>query len=243
MPLEWTAEGTVVVPNFTPSDLASIWDWWEPSREGLADTDPIATLTGQVAPGAGHNFTQGTLANRPTYKANQLNGLGIADFLNGVDADYMIGVDPSALTAAHLFIVIKADADPPGTSIVPWKFGTSASPDHYPFTDSKFYCGACSTSRRDCTNPAAALTSWRVVEVISTATEYTVKLDGTQLFTSGTNTVGITNSCVLGASSTTGNNPWAGEFAGIYLCSAKLSAGDRTDMIGYLNTRFALSSS
>ncbi len=223
-----------------PSTIASIWEWWEPSREGLNDTDPIAQLTGQFAPGAGHNWTQAAAGAKPTYMANQLNGLGVADFSSAGTIDDLANVDPSALTGAHAFFVIKSDDDPPASSKIPWLFGTSGNKDLYPFTDSSIYCGAFSTSRRTVGNPAAALTSWRVFEVISVSGEYTVKLDGTQLFTSGTNTVAILNNCHFGSNN--GANGWDGQMAGLYICSAKLSVGDRTAMIDYINNRFGLSS-
>lgn len=222
----------------TPSDIANIWEWWEPSRDTYNNNDPVSLLTGQVSPGVGHNWVQATGTAQPVYLSNQLNGLGIVDFPHVAGGDYLSDVNPSALTAAHFFIVLKVDNDPPATAQVPWKFGTSGSTDHFPFTDSNIYCGAFSTTRQSVGDPAASLASWRVYEIVSTSSEYTALLDGTQLFTTGTNTVGILATCTFG--SNLGVNPWDGQVAGLYIFSAKLTT-DRADMVTYLNSRFGLS--
>lgn len=212
--------------------LASIWEWWEPSRNSLTPDAAIANMAGQVAPGAGHDFSRAS--GQPIYKDNIINGLGVARFTNQI----LENVDPSALTAAHLFMVVKMVTE--GTATGPWKWGTSASADHYAFTDGNIYDGSLSNTRRTVGNPTPLLTDWRVVEIISTGTEWTFNLDGTQLFTTGTNTVGITSSCKLG---TNGSNTKDYDFAGGYLCSAKLSGADRTSLIAYINSRFGRSSS
>jgi hypothetical protein len=224
-----------------PSTLSSIWEWWEPSRDSYADNDPMGTLTGQFA---AKNFTSaGT--DRPTFKTNQLNGLAVADVGASVRQGWS-GVDGTALTAGHIFLIVKAVNDPGIASRNQlWNIGTVsiAIPDAYPFTDSKVYMGAGSTTRRTCTNPTLSLASWRLLEIITTSTEYTVLLDGTEtLFTSGTNAVGFNNSMRLGLSGA-GTSWFVGQYAGMYLCSAKLSSGDRTTLINYINSRFGLSAS
>lgn len=227
--------------------IADVWEWHEPDREGLNDLDPISQLTGQVAPGAGHNWTQAVAGNKPTYLANQLNGAGVADFSSATAVDHLTALNPSALTAVHAFIVVKSDDDPPGVSKIPWVFGTSGTKDTYPHTDSVIYQGPFSSTRRTIGDPAIALTSWRVVEVVSTATKYEFRIDGATsgtgvFFTSGTNTVAVLSACWLG-SNVSGANGWDGQIAGDYIFSAELSGGDRTSVIDYINTRFGLSSS
>lgn len=233
----------------TPSSITSIWEWWEPSREGLSNNDPIITLTGQVSPGTGHNWGQATSTSRPTYLSNQINGLGVAhfDITGGAGgADWMDGVNPHALTAVHFFIVMKMPSDPPGTSQIAWAFGTDTSnPDAVPFTDSTIYAGPFSNARKTPGNPTPSLAAWRVYEVVSTSSEWTWRIDGATtgagvFFTTATNSVAILTNCVLGADANGAN--WKNEdIAGIYIFSAKLSSGDRTTMVNYLNTRFGLS--
>lgn len=230
----------------TPSDIPNIWEWWEPSREGLADTDPIITLTGQVAPGVGHNWGQATSGNRPTYLDNQINGLGVANFtVAGANSDWMDGVNPSALTAVHFFIVIKIPTDPPATVQVPWALGTdSGNPDVYPFTSGSILAGVFSNARKTVGDPAISLAAWRVVEVVSVSGEWTWRIDGATsgtgvYFTTAVNTEAELVNCVLGGDSN-GQNNANEDIAGIYIFSAKLTT-DRADMVTYLNDRFALS--
>lgn len=235
MSLDWTAEAEVN-PPFTPSDLADIWEWWEPEREGLADNDPIAILTGQVAPGAGHNWTQSSADQKPQFHTNQINGLGTATFGSN---DNLANVNPSALTAAHIFLIVKNNTE--GTASALWDLGTSGNTNHYAFTDNHIYDGSCSTTRRDVGDPVPTLVAWRLVEIISTPAEWTYLLDGLQLFTTGTNTVAIRSNCVFGAK-TGALSAWSnGRMAGLYICSAKLDSADRNQLVDYLNNRFNLS--
>lgn len=227
------AVGRRGVPTFPT--IASTWDWWEADRSGFADNDAIATLPGQVSPGAGHDFTQGTAANRPTYKAGIVNGVGVARF-DGAN-DFLGGVNPSALTAAHVFMVIKPVVE--STVGGMWDFGTSASGNVYVNPgDLLIYDGTCSSVRKVVGAPGMAINVWRVVEVVSISGKWTFRIDGTQIFTTAVNTVGIKTDCQLGQDNT---NERACDIAGLYLFSAELSGGDRTLMVNYLNPRFAKS--
>lgn len=230
--------------SISPSDITGAWEWWEPSREtGYADSDPMDILTGQVSPGTGHDFTQPTGGNKPLFKTNIINGLAVAQFAG---TTWFANVDPSALTEAHVFVVWeKTNGD---TNLCfPWQFGTSASLNAYPDPSSanKIFDGTCSTTRRDCGDPAPTLAAVRVVEVVSTSSEWTWRIDGATsgagvFFTTATNTVGIRSDCRLGAWTGIGNG-LTGYIAGCYFFSAKLSSGDRALMVTYLNSRFGLS--
>jgi hypothetical protein len=221
--------------------IANIWDWYEPSREGLSDNAPIGTLTGQAN---ARNFAQ-TGSERPIYKENIVNGVGCSRHEGGTSGVhyYWNGPNMSALTAAHCFIVVKFDLDCPGTSMdtALWQMGTDGSNgDHHPWNDCVWYDGAFSTARKTTGNPTANTTSWRVVEVVSTSSEWTMLFDGTSHFTTATNTVGARNGPRLGRNG--GNDSFKGYMAGLYVFSAKLTT-DRATLITYINNRFGLSSS
>jgi hypothetical protein len=222
-----------------PSTIANIWDWWEPSRDGYSDTDTVDLLTGQFA---GKTFARAA-GNRPTYVAAGPNGVGVMNHSNG-GGQALEGPDGSALTAGHVFLVVKGGADPSASGRgTPWRIGSDGTnPDLYTWTTGDVYMGAGSTVRKFIANPAAATTSWRVLEVSSITNEFIVKLDGTQLgSTINPNTVGFTTQMQLGAGPSSAT--FFGQIAGLYIYSAKLSAGDRTTLINYINTRFGLSSS
>lgn len=197
-------------------------------------------MAGQEAPGAGHDFTQAIGASQPQYKASILNGLGVVRF-DGSD-DRLENVNPSALTAAHLFMVIKVVSETSATGV--WQFGTSGNTDHYAFTDGEIYDGAASNTRRNPGNPTLALTDWRVVEVTSVSGAWDYLLDGAHGFASGdtlptaSNTVALNTNCKIGV---WGTLEKACDIAGVYVFSAKLSAPNRTLMVNYLNDRFGLS--
>lgn len=224
--------------NEAPDLISDIWEWWEVEREGLGDGVDINQLTGQKNARHMVEDPAGTPEDVPVNDTNQINGLAAARF----DTQALLFPDYSALTAVHMFIIVKLDADPPPTEDTTGLWGTGAATrTHFPFTDSNIYEGFGSTTRQTVGNPAAALTSWRVYEIISTSSEYTVLLDGTQLFTTGTNTVGWGADRWLGRSHGT-RVTLKGWVAGAYLASAKLTT-DRAALITYINDRFALSSS
>lgn len=227
----------------TPSDLADIWEWWEPSRNGLTPDAAISSMAGQFAPGSGHDWTQGTGSLQPIFKDSIVNGLGVARF-DGTDDD-MSSVNPTALTAVHFFAVIKMDSNTPaaGKSGL-WSFGQAggaAYPLNSPATD--IGCDSFRTSSQQFSKSGIDVSQWRVLEIISTSGEWTFKLDGTQLTTTAGAFAHQSSGFIrLGRSGPFDGNYLDGDLAGMYICSAKLTT-DRTAMINYLNSRFGLSAS
>lgn len=218
--------------------IGDTWEFWEPARESLSNNDPISTLTGQI----NSRHCTSTTTERPTYQTNQINGLAAA-FFDG-DNDHLDMPDFTGITAAHMFFVVKLDADPPVNSNESgWSTitGDAVNSLHFPFTDGTIYDGTFSTARKTTGNPAASLADWRVYEIISTSGEWTNKVDGTQVFTTATNTVSAPASSMFGQN--LANHNLHGHLAGMYLFDAKLSSGDRTTLIDYINDRFGLSSS
>lgn len=184
------------------------------------------------------HMTQTSPTNRPIFTANQINGLGAARMQNG---DWFELPDFSAITASHFFLVIKIDADPPASGAGGLHRNSNGATDaHYPFNDSNIYECWGTDTRLTVGNPAADLTQWRVYEIISISGEFTVLLDGTQLNTRASNTVGWGGLARFGH--TNAGNWTNGYWAGAYQFSAKLSSGDRTAIIDYINDRFGLSS-
>lgn len=224
-----------------PSTLAQMWMWGEPSREtGLNDGDPMATLTDQL--GGGRNWSQSTASFKPIYKTGILNGLACArgEGFHSSIANFWTGPSLAGLTAAHVFLIAKCDTEAVGTNDNGlWNFGTQGNNVFYPWTDNKIYDATMSSARKDnISHTGQALTSWRVLEVISTSSEWTMKLDGTQLFTTGTNTVSGNSAPRLMRNDS--GDALKGYVAGVYIFSAKQTT-DRATLITYINTRFGLS--
>jgi hypothetical protein len=228
----------------TPSDLASVWEWWEPSRNGFSDNDAIGTMPGQVSPGSGHNWTQSSASLKPTYKANIVNGLGVARF-DGSD-DTLANVNWTALTSVHFFAVLKIDNDPPATNKNGiWSIGGNNTALYPSGSTDIAEVAFRASGLRTFSKSGMSLATWRVVEVVSNSSEWIYRLDGTQLdSTTGANFGHQSSTFImLGRSNAFDPEFLDGDFAGMYVFNAKLSSGDRTAMINYLNSRFGLSTS
>ncbi len=213
-----------------------------------AGTNPVtsdADKIGKVSDKSGNNrhFTQATDNRRPSYETNILNSLAVAEFGAGPDVyTYWGGPDISALTEGEVFIVIKMEADPPSPANHGglWKFGDSGDNVHFPFTDNNVYDDFGASARKSTGNPTLSVASWRLYNVVTTSSEWTSFVDGTQHYTTGTNTVDFTSAPVLGASFDSTTYYVVGQIAEFILFSAKLSAGDKTDLKAYFADRYAL---
>jgi len=221
--------------------------WGEPSREtGLSDGSTMPQLSDQS--GNSRAWTQLVAGSEPIYKVNILNGLACArgegNHAPTTVSHYWNGPSLASLTAAHVFCVVKFDLDGLSDTVDNglWGLGTNAAPsstNHFPWTDGKIYDGTMSSVRKTVGFPAPqSITSWRVVEVISTSSEWTMLLDGTQKFTTATNTVAGNTAPRFMRSN--GNDSLKGYVAGLYIFSAKLTT-DRATVVAYINDRFALS--
>jgi hypothetical protein len=147
----------------------------------------------------------------------------------------------SVLTESHTFVVLLADTSL--GNLQAWTGNTtSGNCSHLPYTDGWILEGWGSTTRQ----VVAAInvpdiSLFGVYEIVNTGSEYTLKWNGTQFFTTGTNTVGYPNTNAhLGVCSF---GTWQGKIAGMYQMSAKLGSTERTALINYINSRFGLSSS
>lgn len=229
----------------TPSDLPSIWEWWEPSRESFSDNDAIGTLTGQFAPGSGHNWGQSTGSQKPIYKASIVNGHGVARF-DGTD-DEMTGANPTALTAVHFFAVIKMVSNTPASGKSgTWSFGTSSNAYPITATPTQISCDSFRNAAHSFSKSGIDVAQWRVVEVVSVQSSgnWIYRLDGTELINHTATFAHQSSGFIrVGRDGPFGSNWLDGDLAGMYICSAELSSGNRTSMINYLNTRFGLSAS
>jgi hypothetical protein len=237
----------------TPTAIADIWEWWEPSRESYSNGDPITNLNGQAN---NRDMANVSGSKRPEFVTNVLNSLAVARFTGqsigplGSDKGTFLQIPTmSGLTASHVFFVIKALNDPSQNGQGQGGFsdntdGGTNQGAHYPYTDSNVYESWGTSDRKSVGNPATTLAQWNVYEVISTSSEFTVLLNGVQIFTTGTNTVAFNaGDPFIGTflSSDGSWYSWSGDIAGVYQFSAKKTGADRTSMCTYINTRFGLS--
>jgi hypothetical protein len=223
--------------TFSPNALAPV-SWLRFDDYGLADDAAISTATDLS--GNGNDWDQGTSGHRAVYKTNVVNGRGVARF-DGSD-DHLEGPDLSSLTAAEVFIVIKIDNDPPAAQAQTglWDFSEAGDPNtHFPFNaDSQIYDSFGTTVRKTVGDPTPSLASWRLYNVVSVSGEWTARLDGTQLFTTGTNTVTFIAAPQLGVSRT--GEALDGDLAEFVLFDRELSSAERASIHAYFAERYGL---
>jgi hypothetical protein len=197
---------------------------------GYSHGDPVSQWTDSS--GNGRHATSSGL-ECPLYHTNQIDGKPALNFphFTGNNEQFHIPNVLTPLTAAEAFVVVKVVADPPLSNNNVWKMGAAAEQDHYPFSDGVIYEGWGSTVRKTTVNPTPSLATWRLYNVASEANNYTLRLDGTQIFNTLTNTVGWSTTPILGYA-------LAGWIAEFIMYDRATSAADRTALHTYLRTKY-----
>lgn len=207
--------------------------WYDASQETVPDGTLVGTLTDRS--GAGNHATQ-TATARATLKTAAMGGNAVYRFAGA--QEYPLPNVFSALTAAEVFVAVKVDADPPGGFLVSglWHLATAVDSTHYPFTDGVIYDAFGSTVRKTVGNPASSLAAARIYNVASGPGSWTARLDGTQVFTTATNTVGLTTTPILGKSR---DGYWLDGDLGEFLIFNKvLTASERADVLAGMRAKW-----
>lgn len=193
--------------------------------------------------GIGYNFTNLTdLASGPIITNNYVNGKAAARSY-GTNWLAMLNGSFSGVTEVHYFVVIRGRDDGTGQNGFWHHNGSGASTPYYPFSDGDIYSTLGTDTRKNVGNPAAALDTWRLAEFISKSGEYTFKIDGTQISTTGVNTVGFDTGSVeiLFGVSAVESAQWNGDIAEIIVRDAEATGSTLTDIRTYFDTEYNLS--
>lgn len=161
--------------------------------------------------------------------------------LNGT-ANYYTLPDLSALTSGHVFIVGRKAADPAASDPKSGGFllgGDPGNDTHFPFTDGAIYSDVGSAGRHTQGDPAASLASAFWYDVESATNAYTSRVNGTQLFTTATNTVAFPAAPTFGRSGG-GTRFWDGWLAELIVCGSVQSAAQRGAYAKYVADWFNL---
>lgn len=208
------------------------------SRGVTLNSGNISAIADQS--GNGNNFTQGTAALQPPFSANAIAGTPGADTTAAVSAYYLQCVNnlSTILTgaASHRFMVIQANAvQTSHTGVMSQNDGSAGSNTFMPFTDGNFYDEWCSTTRQT-VGALDAHTSPVVYDTVSSGTEFTASRNGTQFFTTATNTVGVPAAglTILGGPSNVG---WTGKLVYFLVYPFKVSGANYTATISFLRGR------
>ena len=230
--------GQCVLPNSIPRLV--LWMKAD-SLTGFADGDTVSSINDLSS--ANNDGSSGTGA-KPYFRENLVNKHHALEFRAGRDDGVGDVIDFTDLSedSLEVFIVVKV-RDDPGVGVDStgfWTFTTNVTDrSHFPYTDGIIYDSFGSTTRQTVGNPSTSLAQWNIYNVTSVAGEWTARLNNTQIFTTGTNTVAV-DWCLLGSSSQAPGtniylNGWIAEF---FVFGAVLTSSQRTDMYNYLNTEY-----
>lgn len=200
----------------------------------LSDGEAIATWPDSS--GNGWDATQSNEAVRPIFKENIVNALPAVQF--NANEFFLFGNLFGGVTEGEVFIVLQVADDPPlNAQGGIWRFGSSGSSDHYPWTDSNVYMGWGSSARKSVGNPSQDMTVWHYMNISTTANLWVMRQNGTQMFSTTSNTVAFTTTPALGRSTTT-SHLFEGYIAAVFMYSSVLSTTDRDSVNAYIDEKW-----
>lgn len=233
---------------FTPTDIAGLRGWWDASNSGSITASSGAVSQWDDLSGNGYHMTQPTGTNQPTTGTRTINSLNVIDF-DGLDNFLYFSSTPSTImgasAAGSVFYVMAIDADPPasggGAVFQYWGTDSGTPNSHEPYEDGNIYTSWGSTARKTVGNPAGALTTPRQIDISTASGAWNYNIDGANLFTTGTNTVGwysaSTTEPGLGGGFTVPF--WLdGRIAEIVIYNTVLAGADLTNIRNYLKAKW-----
>ena len=236
--------------SFEPDQVDSIVGWWDADDIAIADGAEIASWTDRI--GAVIATAQG-VTTKPLYQTNEFNGHSVVQFVttNEVQTEGDHFTLPNTFlngqSAASAFMVFNKTLDFPVNFSDGAMFdgfhndATGSRNSHQPYQDGVIYEHFGTSARKTTVDPTPVLTSARIYSVHSAASDFRTYLDGTQLFSTGTNTVQTgtgTNTKKFG--NTSAGTGVKGKLACILFFNAALSTQDRQKVEGYLAHRYGL---
>lgn len=240
-----------------PNTLSNLELWLDAYQiSGLADGAQISTWLDSSGNGRDATGLVGTYPTKPKYRASLgPNSQPTVEMSAATDTTgpwFSLPNFLTGFTAGDIFAVVKINGDPPNTLAArcapPYGDFGSAGDEYFPnhtlggATAGVIFDAFGSTVRKQTVNPTPALTSWRLYESRSASGAWSNHLDGVQLFSTATNTVGWSTTPFIGHS-TTNNKHLNGFISEIILYSRILNdTTERKAVIhAYLNTKYGLS--
>lgn len=178
----------------------------------------------------------------PICRHNQLNGQPALRFTKNGALWQVLNfqnVNISTWTGGEIFLMVKVDADPGVARNCIYHFGSAAGVMAYPDAAGVIQETFGLSAVLPTVNPASSLTSWRLYNVSVNAGAFTVRLDGVQIFTTAAHSFGFTSGqpAIGGGSFTNGADCYMAE---PLIYDRVLTAGERSAVVDYYNTRFNL---
>lgn len=237
--------------GFSPSNLSGLELWLEADFGTYSDTGTTPTTNGGNVKQWNDRSGNGRHVVAPAGRIPTLNTTGggnskPAIVFEGVTLRPYFDVPNfmTSFTAGEVFVVTKLNNDPPGSNAQAGldKTGSTANVPLYPQTGTGVIADSfgSDTRKNSAGNPAPGiLTNFHIYNRISISGEWTSNLNGTQLYNTGTNTVGWNTAPRIGGDTTAGSY-LDGIMCAWILFSRKLSTAERTSMKNYLATKYAI---
>jgi hypothetical protein len=227
-------------PPWTPAALGAVVEArWE-SDAGITLTSGRVSGWNDLA--NAHHWAQEVAANRPVVE-DAVFGTSMGMRFTAASGEFLSLAGAAAIagvTAAHVFVIVKTTVDPTVALCDGiWRFGQDDI-SYYPFNGTGIIYDNFGTSvRKTSVDPPLSVASARCYEVVSTASEWTNRLDGAELYTTAVNSVAWAATQNLGGDS--GAGVWFDGWIGaLIICNAKLTGSDLTNMRGYLAGKYGV---
>jgi alpha-tubulin suppressor-like RCC1 family protein len=226
------------VPEIFPSAGLQLW-----LRGDAGITSDANNAVSQWADGSGNSFDafQNSPGYAPLVVPGAANGKPVLRF-DGVNKLLELPNFMSGKSAGEMFVVMRASATQPdwpgfmtiGTGGEPWSGGSA-----YPSQSGTITDDFGSSTQHGTAKPIQDLTQFHIYDAVSTANEWTDRINGLLHYSTALNTVSFNNSPKLGygyGAVTSGF--FAGDFAEILIFDHALSVADRKSVEAYLSSKY-----
>lgn len=203
---------------------------------GLNNGDGLATWLDES--GQGNNGTGDGSGVLPMYRTTMINSKPAIRFSAASSTYFYFSDFMSSWTSGEIFYVLRNDVDNGYNGFS--SFGTASWPTnnaHYGYYGT-IYDDFGSTVRYTVGDPPGLLSDWHIYNVSTAPNEWIARLDGTTLYSAGSNTVGFTAYPALGMSSS--GIFLNGEVAEVLVYDSVLTPEMRSLIMVYLRDKYAL---
>lgn len=231
-----------------PDSITNLELWLDGSQiGGLGNGDEISTWNDES--GNSRNAT-GVVDNtrKPTFRSSDgPNSTPCVRLVNNADSDkgghFTLPDFLTGFTAGHAFWVVKNDLAGDNSAPIMADFGSDLAGDLYAFSDNRIFSAWGSTVRKDCGNGYLGTHSiivWHLFEIRCAAGAWSAHLDGDQIFSTGTNTVGWGTAPFIGRRSAGGGAFTRALVAEAFMYSRVLNGTEITTVKAYITDKYAL---
>ena len=228
----YSSEATVVTPIAGPAmPLSNIRLWLK--ADDIAGT---AVAKWPDRSGLGNHANQPLAANQPAVVAAGVNGRPAVRFDGSIRFLALPNL-MSGATAGEIFVMVKADQDPPSVGGRMMDFGGDGTGVAYPWTDGVLCDNFGRTPYCIVGNLAQDLSQWHLYNASSKSGEWAARLDGLTQFFTATNSVAFTTNPVLGRSSSIADY-FRGNIAEIIIYDQVLTPTQRKAVESYFGQKY-----